>query len=133
MLKVVELDLLLVLYFSNWSAWQLIILTNTFLTPKGSAPCLNIWCRKTLDVLINCITEEVAQKIQSISALIVAKNIFDGIVLLLYGNLTTLKLQGFLLSYKNVWIWPSFIQRWRSRKIVSVCEVFSFFKIRSDG
>ena len=57
-----------------------------FLTPKGSAPCLNIQCRKILDVLINCTTEEVARQIQRISALMVAKNIFDCMVLLLYGN-----------------------------------------------
>lgn len=38
----------------------------------------------------------------NISALIVAKIIFDAIVLLLYGNLPTLKLKGFLLSYKDV-------------------------------
>ena len=43
-------SLLLVLYFSNWSTWWLIILTNAFLTPNGSFPCLNIWCRKILDV-----------------------------------------------------------------------------------
>ena len=42
MLKVAELDLLLVLYFSNWSTGRLIILTNTFLTPRGSAPRLSI-------------------------------------------------------------------------------------------
>ena len=57
-----------------------------------SIHCLNVRCRKTLDVLINCTTEEVARQIRSISALMVAKNIVDGIVLLLYGNLTTLKL-----------------------------------------
>ena len=85
-------SLLLALFFLNWRAWWLIILTNTFLTPKGSAPCLNIWCRNSLDVLINCVTEEVVRQIWSTSALNVAKNIFDGIVLLLYGNLTTLKL-----------------------------------------
>ena len=90
MLKVAELDLLLVLYFSNWSIRRLIILANTFLTHKGSGPCLNIRCRKTLDVLINCTTEKVARKIRNISALMVAKNIFKGMVLLLYGNLTTL-------------------------------------------
>ena len=59
---------------------------------KGSAPCINIQRRKALDVLVNCATEEVAQQIRSISALMVAKNFFDGIVLLLYGNLTMLKL-----------------------------------------
>ena len=35
-------------------------LTYTFLTPTGPAPCLTIRCRKTLDVLVNCTTEEVA-------------------------------------------------------------------------
>ena len=81
--KVAELDLL---YFSNWSAWWLIFLTNKFLTPKLSAPYLNIRRRKTLDVLINCAIEE------DTTALMVVENIFDGKVLLLYGNLTTLKL-----------------------------------------
>ena len=79
--------MLLILYFINWSIGRLI-----FLTPKRHAPCLKIRCRKTLDVLINCTTEEVARQIRSISALMVAKNISGGIVLFLYGNLTTLKL-----------------------------------------
>ena len=40
----------------------------------------------------NCATDEVAQQIRSIAALMVKKNIFDGVLLLLYGNLTPLKL-----------------------------------------
>ena len=114
-------SLLLVLYFSNWIAWRLIILTNTFLTPKGSAPCLNIRCRKTLAVLIYCTTEEVAQQIRSISALIIWKNIFDGIMLLLYGNLTTLNCRSsfyhirmfeLTLVYTEMMVWKSSLCVW---------------------
>ena len=47
-----------------------------------------MWCRKTLDVLIYFITEPGSCSADlNISTLMVAKNIFDGIVLLLYGHI----------------------------------------------
>ena len=49
---------------------------STFLAPKGSASCLNIQRRKTLDVSINYNTEEIAQQVRSISARMFAKNTF---------------------------------------------------------
>ena len=60
--------------------------------PTGFATCLNILCRKVY-VLINSTLEEVTPKIQSISAVIIAKKqFFDSIVLLSHKNFTTLKL-----------------------------------------
>ena len=76
------------LYFLNWYISQLFILINTCLPPKGSAPCLNIQGGKMADVLVDCTTEEVAQKIWGISPIMVAKNIFNGMVLLLHGKVS---------------------------------------------
>ena len=52
-------------------------------------------CRKTLDLLINCTTEEAAQQIRSISALMVVKSIFDGVVLLFTQNSTAWKVSKY--------------------------------------
>lgn len=108
-------------------------LTNIFLTPKRYAPCLNIWWRKLLRVPINFTAEEVAWKFRSVSALMIAKNIFKGIVLLLYGNHTKLKWLRFLLSYKEVWMGPHFYGDEDLDKKSLVVTCFPFLKSVSVG